>query len=141
MPEDHRLDITKLVGTIGELKASIDGRFVIHERRLSELESWQKKSEDFHVEMRKRWDRFDGAQAAQEKIQALRHEENQTAMQSVANKIGTANLIVAILGVLLALALGIIGYQAGTHHAQLDPTHLLSNDPQKALAQFNAKDE
>jgi len=66
------------------------------------------QSEAFRVEMRRRWDHFDGVQEAEKKLQAARHEENVQNLQKVANKIGTGNLIIVLLGLLLSIAVAIV---------------------------------
>jgi hypothetical protein len=76
MPDERRIDLSKILGTIGELKEHVEGRFKRHDDRIERLESWQKASEAFHVEMRKRWDHFDGAQEKAEELQAERHRSN-----------------------------------------------------------------
>lgn len=77
---------------------------------------------------------FNAVQARIDKESADRHQENQTRLQAMSNRISTGNLIIATLGILLTIAALILGFQAGTHHAKLDPTHLFSSDPQPAVA-------
>ena len=104
------VDIAKLSGKIDELKASIDGRFGIHERRLKDLEAWQGESEEFHVEMRKRWDRFDGNQEAEKKIQEERHRSN-------AAKI---NFLMLLVTVLVCLATWVTFFRGNSSRSFLD---------------------
>lgn len=110
MPENRMVDIAKLSGKIDELKASIDGRFGIHERRLKDLEAWQNESEVFHVEMRKRWDRFDGNQEAEKKIQEERHRSN-------AAKI---NLIMLLVSILVCIAAWATFFRPSNGHSFLN---------------------
>jgi len=91
------VDIAELSGKIDELKASIDGRFGMYERRVKDLELWKEESQEFHVEMRKRWDRFDGNMEAENRIQTERHKAN-------AAKINLLILLVAVLAMLAAWA-------------------------------------
>ena len=133
-PSGPSVRLAELAGEIKTLRETLDGRLNLHERDISSLKRRMEQSEEFRVEMRKRWDHFDGVQEAEKKIQAERHEENIRNLQKVSNKIGTANLIVVLLGLLLSIALAIVGYQAGAHHAQLDPHHLLTHDPVPAVA-------
>jgi hypothetical protein len=133
--------LAELAGEIKTLRETLDGRLNLHERDITSLKLRMEQSETFRVERRKRWDHFDGVQEAEKKIQAARHEENVQNLQKVANKIGTGNLIIVLLGLLLSIAVAIVGYQAGVHHAKLDPYHLLTHDPQPSVAHYNAKDE
>ena len=120
-PDERRVDIAELVGKIDQLKASIDGRFKLHDRRLSTLETWQRTSEAFHVEMRGRWDHFDGAQEKAEELQAERHRSN-------AAKI---NLIMLLVAILVGIATWATFFRSNSNHSFLD---LHSANPQN-LAQ------
>jgi len=97
MEPEKRVDIVELSGKIDALKEAIDGRFGTHDRRLKDLEVWRNVSEGFHVEMRKRWDHFDGMQEAEKETQLERHRSN-------ANKINLLMLLVTILVCLAAWA-------------------------------------
>lgn len=104
------MDIAELSGKIDELKASIDGRFGLHERRLKDLELWKEESQEFHVEMRKRWDRFDGNQESEQRIQTERHRAN-------AAKI---NFLLLLVGVLTLLATWATFFRPANGHSFLD---------------------
>jgi len=140
-PSGASVRIAELAGEIKTLRETLDGRLNLHERDITSLKFRMEQSEAFRVEMRRRWDHFDGVQEAEKKLQAARHEENVQNLQKVANKIGTGNLIIVLLGLLLSIAVAIVGYQAGVHHANLDPLHILTHYPQPTLANYNAKDE
>jgi hypothetical protein len=124
MPDERRIDLSKILGTIGELKEHVEGRFKRHDDRIERLESWQKASEAFHVEMRKRWDHFDGAQEKAEELQAERHRSN-------AAKI---NLIMLLVAILVGIATWATFFRSNNNHSFLN---LHSSNPQ-TLAQFNA---
>jgi hypothetical protein len=90
----------------------------MHERDIASLKLRMKESEDFRVEMRSRWDHFDGVQEAEKEATVQRHQQNIDAINGMGSKIAIGMLIVAILGLIMAGVSAAIAYQAGTRHAR-----------------------
>lgn len=67
------------------------------------------------MEMRGRWDHFDGAQEQIEKTQAQRHQENQEKLDHAQKTINTV-AVIASLALLVVTALGVyVAYKESLH--------------------------
>lgn len=131
--------VDRLAGSLDAFRQNVDGRFNVMDYRLVAVEAWKGESEKFHIEQRSRWDKQDGAQAAEAKIQAERHADNQERMQTMANRIGRNNLIVALIGLLFVIIgtmVAVFSYQAGYRKSHLD--HSTEFGPESAQIQLTA---
>jgi hypothetical protein len=123
-PNDVRIAIANLRGEIQSLSQTIDGRLNMHGQDIASLKMRMKESEDFRVEMRSRWDHFDGVQESEKAAQAERHQQNLNAINSMGSKIALGMLVVGILGLIIAAVSAAIAYQAGVRHARVNTSDL-----------------
>ena len=106
---DVQLEVTRLAGRVSVI-----------ESRLSAAEDWIEESRKFHVEMRKNWDSFTGAQVAVEKLQAARHAENATRLSNTQTRIAVFGTIIALLGLVCAICMAYLAIKSA-NHSEADP--------------------
>ena len=112
--------------------ARLAGRIDLVEGRLAPLEKWKTISEDFHMEMRGRWDHFDGMQEAEAKIQEQRHQSNATKLNIITILVLIATAIIGFMGVVVA-------YNE-VHHSKTEPlvTHQVNSEELAQMHQYIA---
>ncbi|HWF62961.1 MAG TPA: hypothetical protein VN666_21995 [Nitrospira sp.] len=117
----------------------IERDMAVLQKTVSDHSQWVEESKEFHKQMSNFVASFKAVETERDKQQSLRHQENQDKLDNLNSRIGISNLIIAALGLIVAIAMLYIGYQAGAHHAKLDPTHLFTSDPTIAERQDNAQ--
>lgn len=109
--------------------ARLSGRIDVLDGRIRPLEAWKKVSEEFHMEMRQRWDHFDGVQEAEARIQEQRHQANKSRLDLITVLVLVATCIITFMGVVVA-------YNQ-IHHAKTTP--LITHSEPETDTAFDAK--
>lgn len=101
----------------------LSSRVSVLESRVESAEDWVGKSQEFHVEMRKNWDRLIGAQEATEKLAKQRHQENVDRMERIQASSTIWNLVIGFFGLVCAACMLYLAIKSAGH-ADIDPSKL-----------------
>jgi len=118
------VELTKLAGRVD----GIEGRLRKVERYCEE------DSPEFHRRMEKFVSTYEGAQAERDKMAMIRHQENIERFQSIKRSNDNWNLIITIVGVLIAGCMLYLTAKSA-FHAKLDPADLFHVSEQGVYAQ------
>lgn len=130
------IDIAKLAGKMDALEAKFDGELAVIDGRLDDLEAGKKASEDFRVEMRKDWNEFIGGQKMFEKMQELRHKENQDAAAKTSNRVALWGLLITLFSLIAAGCMVYLTWKS-SKYAQEDPAKYFHTEKAPEVSQYS----